>query len=121
MAGCNGGAVIVLQQSERQMVDGTGCQTRRANATGHPRHWLHPHGSRDNFLTHFCTDEAADLCDELVDGIVGWERNRDCGLSLKTGSVHMLQPFLGCTRVPDYWCLWRRRANATRIAPMDAC
>ncbi|KAJ9524106.1 hypothetical protein QJQ45_022535 [Haematococcus lacustris] len=33
---------------------------------GHPRHWLHPHGSRDNFLTDFCTDEAADLCDELV-------------------------------------------------------
>ncbi|KAJ9512785.1 hypothetical protein QJQ45_029011 [Haematococcus lacustris] len=33
---------------------------------GHPRHWLHPHGSRDYFLTHFCTDEAADLCDELT-------------------------------------------------------
>ncbi|GFH17375.1 uncharacterized protein HaLaN_14000, partial [Haematococcus lacustris] len=33
---------------------------------GHPRHWLHPHGSRDNFQTDFCTDEAADLCDELV-------------------------------------------------------
>ncbi|GFH33097.1 hypothetical protein HaLaN_32416, partial [Haematococcus lacustris] len=35
-------------------------------AGGQPRHWRHPHGSRDNFLTHFCTDEAAALCDELT-------------------------------------------------------
>ncbi|KAJ9519915.1 hypothetical protein QJQ45_014645 [Haematococcus lacustris] len=28
-----------------------------------------------------------------VDGIAGWERDRDCGLLLKTGSVHMLQQF----------------------------
>ncbi|GFH23719.1 hypothetical protein HaLaN_21375 [Haematococcus lacustris] len=39
---------------------GGGSYGNTTNAPGHPRHWLHPHGSRDNFLTHFCTDEAAD-------------------------------------------------------------
>ncbi|GFH28586.1 hypothetical protein HaLaN_27101, partial [Haematococcus lacustris] len=88
---------------------------------GHPRHWLHPHGSRDNFLTHFCTDEAADLCDELtqlttaigsrdparrerrIQTIFQISMQQRFSTLLKHGfSPHVT----GTSRSSDHWCQW---------------
>ncbi|GFH26256.1 hypothetical protein HaLaN_24375 [Haematococcus lacustris] len=65
--------------------------TAHRSQKGHPRHWLHPHGSRDNFLTHFCTDEAADV-DGIADWPMDWERDRDGGFMLNTdGTLWLLR------------------------------